>query len=58
MVQIDMEMPDCCDCCPFIAIKNFTAQPYCYYLFKNITNQYTTKLSDCPLQEVTNEADN
>ena len=57
MIQIDMEMPDCCDCCPFIAIKNFTGQPYCYYLFKKIVNQYT-KLPQCPLLEVSNETDN
>ena len=57
MIQIDMEMPDCCDGCPLIAVRNFTTQSYCYYLFKTITNRYE-KLSDCPLQGVTNETDN
>ena len=58
MIAIDMEMPDCCDECPFITARPSSfdcSEQFCPYLYEVITNPFG-KLENCPLREVNNDS--
>ena len=59
MIQIDMEMPECCDGCELIVAMPHNTHSYdllCPYLSTRITvKPFAERMPNCPLKEISDD---
>lgn len=51
MIKIDMDMPESCEECPFLAFNNTLLYYYCPFLQADVTQMKDCRHNYCPLKE-------